>query len=106
MSRNKEQANGRKTTVMSRVKADSENQEVIDGYDYLVNSSSATDLSLIHIFSSNAAYTSFRPQLGQKLAPFVFVPQSGQKLGAALPEVPLPVPPAAAGAACCPPATF
>ena len=33
MSRNKEQANGRKTTVMSRVKADSENQEVIDGYD-------------------------------------------------------------------------
>ena len=43
MSRNKEQANGRKTTVMSRVKADSENQEVIDGYDYLGNSSSATD---------------------------------------------------------------
>lgn len=43
MSRNKEQANGRETTVMSRVKADSENQEVIDGYDYLGNSSSATD---------------------------------------------------------------
>ena len=43
MSRNKEQANGRKTTVMSRVKAVSENQEVIDGYDYLGNSSSATD---------------------------------------------------------------